>query len=455
MTADALTAMSLFIAVSVFRFGASWSTAWDRAGLPVVAGMAVWGATWVLVLWLHGMYRLRTHWSARSEAAEMLRAMLLVAVVVFVALFAVNLPRVSRLFLIELFAAQLAVGIVSRLTIRQIFALARARGVITRNVLVAGTTDAAQSFADRIERHRELGLRVVGHLGRGRHRTSEPVPRRPILGRLEDIETVLHEHVIDEVAVCLPLEDWPLVEAITKICADEGKIVRIPSEGSVPRLPGARVEPFDEIVVQSLVYGPDRAVSLLVKRLVDLAGAAVLLVLASPLLLAIAAVVRISDGAPVLFRQTRVGLHGRIFAMVKYRTMVPGAELQLETLLRRNEIEGPAFKLTHDPRVSRVGRFLRRTSLDELPQLWNVIRGEMSLVGPRPPLPREVADYDVWHRRRLSMKPGITGLWQVSERHSPDFDRWVSIDLDYIDRWSLWLDVKILARTLPAMLGGR
>jgi lipopolysaccharide/colanic/teichoic acid biosynthesis glycosyltransferase len=160
-------------------------------------------------------------------------------------------------------------------------------------------------------------------------------------------------------------------------------------------------------------------------------------------------------GSPVLFRQRRVGLHGREFEILKFRTMVRDAEARLVDLNHRNEIRGPAFKVSADPRVTRLGRWLRRSSLDELPQLWNVLRGDMSLVGPRPPLPDEVARYDVWHRRRLAMKPGITGLWQVSARRADDFNRWVTIDLDYIDRWSLWLDVKILARTIPAMLEGR
>jgi lipopolysaccharide/colanic/teichoic acid biosynthesis glycosyltransferase len=155
----------------------------------------------------------------------------------------------------------------------------------------------------------------------------------------------------------------------------------------------------------------------------------------------------------VLFRQERVGLHGRRFSVLKFRTMVAGAEGRLDELREHNEVRGHAFKMTDDPRVTRVGAWLRRTSLDELPQLWNVLRGDMSLVGPRPPLPTEVAGYDVWHRRRLSMKPGMTGLWQVRARREPDFDRWVQTDLEYIDSWSFLLDLKIIARTIPAVLG--
>jgi lipopolysaccharide/colanic/teichoic acid biosynthesis glycosyltransferase len=169
-------------------------------------------------------------------------------------------------------------------------------------------------------------------------------------------------------------------------------------------------------------------------------------------LIAAAIAVYATDGAPVLFRQTRVGLHGREFTMLKFRTMVRDAEEKLEELLAYNERSGAAFKMEDDPRITRVGRILRKTSIDELPQLWNVLTGSMSLVGPRPPLPREVAEYDIWHRRRLSMKPGITGLWQIEARHEPDFDRWVEHDLVYIDGWSIWLDVKILLRTVPALL---
>ncbi len=157
------------------------------------------------------------------------------------------------------------------------------------------------------------------------------------------------------------------------------------------------------------------------------------------------------QGGPVLFRQTRIGLHGRPFTIYKFRTMVPGAEERLAEVRHLNERNSVAFKATNDPRTTPVGRWLRKTSVDELPQLWNVLNGSMSLVGPRPPLPHEVGEYDIWHRRRLSMKPGITGLWQVEARSEADFDKWVERDLVYIDGWSIWLDLKILMRTLPAV----
>jgi lipopolysaccharide/colanic/teichoic acid biosynthesis glycosyltransferase len=209
-----------------------------------------------------------------------------------------------------------------------------------------------------------------------------------VLGRLDDIEDVLHRTVVDEVAICLPVAQWDMAEPITRLCASEGKFVRIPGDG--PTVSGAYREEFDGLTVQSLVYGPDRALALTAKRVVDVVVAAGALLALSPLMAGIAVWIWRTDGRPVLFRQQRVGEHGRRFTLLKFRTMTRDAEERLAELAAINEIRGRAFKLTDDPRLTRSGRFLRRTSLDELPQLVNVLRGEMSLVGPRPPLPREV-----------------------------------------------------------------
>ena len=470
MTADAFSAMALFVALSIVRFGvANWESSWSRAGADAKLLAVVYGYGWIGALWLLGLYRMRTRWSIRSELIDLLRASLLVAVGTFALLFWFKLPDVSRQFLLMLFPGQFLLTFASRVLLRGAFAWARERGHNLRYMLIVGTGERAVAFADRVEAHRDLGLRVIGYLvsptTEGRSVPGEPASvrrrpigtlrGRPILGAIDDIEDVLHAHVVDEVAICLPGSEWNLVEPVTRLCEDEGKIVRIPLDDVSLTLPGGRIEDFDGIHVVSLVYGPDRVISLVAKRILDIVLSATALVVLSPLFLAIAAWIRMVDGPPVFFRQVRVGLHGRPFEVVKFRTMVPDAEQRVDELLALNEIRGQAFKVTDDPRLSRTGRILRRTSLDELPQFWNVLRGEMSIVGPRPPLPREVLGYDVWHRRRLSMKPGITGLWQVAARREPEFDRWVRIDLDYIDRWSLWLDLKIIARTVPAVILGQ
>ena len=451
MVADLATAVAIFVVVAGLRFGgASWQDAIAQATGFVWLGPVTYAGAWVLVLWLRGLYRLRARWSLRREATDIVSAAVILAVATFAFLFLVRLGDVSRSFLLVLFPVQAVVTLAFRAALRKAFEAVRRRGGNPRFVLIVGDGQAAQDFADRIEAHPTLGLRVAGHLAEGSGAASAVT--RPVLGSVEDLESVLHGNVVDEVVICLPVGSWGLVAPITSVCEAEGRIVRIPMD--VVGLPMERgiVEDFDGRPVVSYVYGTDRALALMTKRCLDVILAGATLIVLSPLLVVVAAWVGLTDGRPILFRQTRVGLHGRTFTLYKFRTMVPDAEARLADLRHLNEVQGGAFKITRDPRLSRTGGALRRSSLDEVPQLVNVLRGEMSLVGPRPPLPDEVEGYDQWHRRRLSMKPGMTGLWQVRGRGDPVFDRWVRIDLEYIDRWSLWLDLVILLRTIPVML---
>jgi exopolysaccharide biosynthesis polyprenyl glycosylphosphotransferase len=184
----------------------------------------------------------------------------------------------------------------------------------------------------------------------------------------------------------------------------------------------------------------------------DILGAGFVLLCAAPVMIAVAIIIKATSRGPVFFQQVRSGRNGRRFTMLKFRSMVLDAEQRQAQLMHLNEMSGPVFKIRNDPRVTKIGGFIRKTSIDELPQLLNILWGDMSLVGPRPPLPSEVEQYKPWQRRRLSVKPGLTGLWQVSGRNNVDFDEWMALDLRYIDNWSLWLDTKILLRTLPAVL---
>ncbi|NJD27512.1 MAG: sugar transferase [Chloroflexi bacterium] len=452
MLADAALALVLLVALSRTRFGEDWLEVWrPLLEVPILAAL-VFATTWVIILWLSGLYRPRARWSIRSEAIAIAKATVVMGLITGTVLFAIRLPDVSRLFLILLFPSQWLLTLATRVVLRWGFERLRARGYNARYVLVVGSGPRAQAFARKLEDHRELGLRVSGFVD------DEPfdIPRPwRYLGSTETIETLLQSEVVDEVAICLPFSQWDRMNAIAHLCEEQGKIVRIPIDVLDRAFSHGRMEDLDGTPVYSLVSGPDRMVALVLKRVIDLTVALVGLIILSPVLAAIAVAIRIVDGPPVLFRQTRVGLHGRRFEVLKFRTMVLDAEDRLSELMTHSEVRGAAFKMTKDPRVTHFGRFLRRASMDELPQLWNVLRGQMSLVGPRPALPREVDVYDLWHRRRLSMKPGITGLWQVSARRSPDFDDWAELDLSYIDRWSLLLDLKILARTLPAALEGR
>jgi exopolysaccharide biosynthesis polyprenyl glycosylphosphotransferase len=456
MLGDGVVAACVFFIVAVVRYRDGDAAGLFRAiGIDVRLAAAAFALIWVAVLWSSGLYRLSVRWRIWSDIRDIARATMVVAAITLSILFLLKQTDVSRLFLLILFVAEPTVALTERLVLRTAFEVVRRRGRSTRYMLVAGTGQLAEDFANRVERHAGLGLRIVGHLSAPDE--PPPVVSRRILGTIADIQAVLHSRVVDEVAICLPATAARYLEPIAGLAAGEGKTVRIAVDPLEEVLPGAVQEEFEGIIVRSIVSDGQRELALLVKRLIDIVGATIGLVVLSPVIAVTALVVRLREGSPILFRQTRVGLHGRAFTMMKFRSMIVDAEERLDEVRHLNERNGAAFKAADDPRITPLGRWLRRTSIDELPQLWNVLVGSMSLVGPRPPLPEEVAEYDVWHRRRLSMKPGITGLWQVEARHEPDFDRWVEHDLVYIDGWSIWLDIKIMARTLPALLahGGR
>jgi exopolysaccharide biosynthesis polyprenyl glycosylphosphotransferase len=446
---DALAALGLIALLSAVRFGSEWRSQWaDIFAVPWAPAVLVIVA-WVAVLWTQGLYRLRVRWSFRGQATGMARAMIVMAFATFSALFLFKLPDVSRAFVLLLLPSLAVASLLVRLVIHQFLTGLRKRGRNSRNIVIVGSGAAAIRFAHEIQGRPAIGLSVIGYLNGP---PNEPSIGLPFLGSHGDLVRVLHEQVVDEVAICLDLAEWELIQNLVEVCRAEGKVVRIPLAGAFLGGSVSYVEDLSGVPVLSLMESPDRQLGLAIKRLIDISVATVGLTVGLPLLVLISLAVLVDSGWPVFFRQQRVGLHGRRFKVLKFRTMVIDAEARRAELLHLNEIKGRAFKVTDDPRTTAVGKVLRRTSLDELPQLWNVLVGEMSMVGPRPPMPSEVDEYDPWHRRRLSMKPGITGLWQVDARREVDFDRWVEMDLQYIDQWSLLLDTKIALRTLPAIL---
>ena len=323
-------------------------------------------------------------------------------------------------------------------------------------MLIIGTGPLAQSFADQLEDHPALGMRVVGHLSVPEEDAGTDAPlTRPVLGAVEELHRVFRSQIIDEVAVCLPTSAAGYLDPIVTIAADEGKTVRVPRDAEEGVLVGALKEEFGGFLVQSVVHDGQRDLERAIKRVVDVVGATIALIILSPLFAVTAAAIWLGDGRPILFRQVRIGRHGRPFTIYKFRTMVCDAEDRYAELAAHSDTKGAAFKMENDPRVTRVGRVLRKWTLDELPQLLNVLVGDMSLVGPRPAPPREVDEYDIWHRRRLSVRPGMTGLWQVEARFDHHFDDRAELDLQYIDQWSLAMDLSILVRTLPAVLSPR
>jgi exopolysaccharide biosynthesis polyprenyl glycosylphosphotransferase len=296
---------------------------------------------------------------------------------------------------------------------------------------------------------------VVGYLDDDNGGEIGLAGRWPCLGTITNMEAVLGAEVIDE--VIFVIEKGKLAEYEDALLVAERHGVR--AHVSLDIFPHVLARPvleeLDGIPLLSFTTTPSNPAELAAKRTIDLVLALVLFVVTLPLQILAALAILLLSGSPVFFRQVRCGLNGRHFTLLKFRTMESGAEDRLAEISHLNEMTGPVFKARRDPRLTAAGKLLRRLSIDELPQLWNVIVGDMSLVGPRPPLPDEVSRYEPWQRRRLSMKPGLTCLWQVSGRSELDFDRWMALDLKYIDTWSPLLDLKILLKTVPAVLSGR
>jgi exopolysaccharide biosynthesis polyprenyl glycosylphosphotransferase len=338
-----------------------------------------------------------------------------------------------------------------RRTMRALARMMRRQGRNLRAAVIVGDGDGAFDMASRLARRADLGYRVVALLDLAPG--VDGIERRRGIARLIEL---FEKEPVDEVFVALPLDaGQPLIREIIARSEERGVTVRLVSSVADPLLAKAQVDEVDGRPVISIYTGPPDSLPIAVKRLMDVVIAGVLLVVLAPLLGAIALLVKLDSAGPVLFAQDRVGLNRRHFTALKFRTMVEGAERQQAELERRNEAQGPVFKIRDDPRVTRIGRWLRRLSLDELPQLWNVLRGDMSLVGPRPLPLRDVERMTVGaQKRRFSVRPGMTCLWQIRSRE-PRFDQWAEADMEYIDNWSVALDVEILMKTIPAVLSGR
>lgn len=337
-------------------------------------------------------------------------------------------------------AATLVVQIPLRALLRLAVRYLRTRGRNTKYVALLGRAEQAASLADLIAEHPELGLRVVATLA----------PERA-----EDLSQLFLDRPVDVLLSAAPLEDLGVQRAL-QIAQIHGKEVRVVIGDENKPLYVQAVDFFGHALVTIQPTTSAGTSRIAMKRVFDIVFSAVLIVLSAPLIAVAALAIKLDDRkSPVFFRQRRVGLQGRTFEVFKLRTMVPEAETMRPALQFLNEMDGPVFKIRNDPRVTRPGRWIRRYSIDEMPQFWNVLLGHMSLVGPRPPLPDEVRIYADRYRRRLSVRPGITGAWQVSGRNDIGFAEWMELDLQYIDQWSLALDLQILAKTVPSVLSGR
>jgi len=419
------------------------------------------GLSWHLCFVASAVYRSYRMLGYRSQLAALARGTTLASICTAVWLCVIqwNSTTTAKWLLIETLAfwgcAFTSLSL-SRVGARLWTHFLRRRGRNLRNILIVGSNHRAIALADRMVQNPSLGYRIAGFVDDSWYDHSAPEHYKQLhLGGSEDFLDILRAHPIDEVIVALPIASfYQLTQQIISWCLQQGICVR--SEGTlfdVNRLAQRKHNDSQQLITLYEVTYSEWDVTC--KRLVDLFVSASILILTSPLMIAIAIIIRMTSDGPALFSQERLGGNKRSFKILKFRTMVTNAEAMMTQVEHLNESAGPTFKFRNDPRITPIGAFLRKTSLDELPQFLNVFRGEMSLVGPRPLPLRDYRGFSAdWHRRRFSVKPGITCLWQISGRSSITFDRWMELDMEYIDRWSVWLDFEILFKTIPAVLRG-
>jgi exopolysaccharide biosynthesis polyprenyl glycosylphosphotransferase len=392
--------------------------------------------------------------SLRREAFKELQVAALGVVLLAATGYLLRLHFVSRPFLLLFGVINGGVLAAARVVERRTPWGRRLAEVPERMVVVVGCGEGATAFARQVLSHRAWGLSLRGLVDAdGCGRTE--VEGIPVLGVVADLPELLAREVVDEVVLAVPTRQLGEFESVLLHCQELGVRVRVALQPFPHLQPHVEVEALNGTPLLTFATMPTAPLALFVKRVLDVVLSLVALLVSTPLWLAAALAIRLSSRGPVLYRQVRCGLHGRLFVLLKFRTMVADAEKLRSEVAHLNVMDGPVFKAPADPRVTPVGRLLRRSSLDELPQLLNVLKGDMSLVGPRPAIPEEAERYLPWQRRRLAMKPGITCLWQISGRSDLDFATWMDLDLAYIDTWSLWLDLKILALTVPAVFSGR
>jgi exopolysaccharide biosynthesis polyprenyl glycosylphosphotransferase len=414
-------------------------------------------SVWYFIFTFFQLYRSKRFSDRQQEIIDIVMASTVGTVFILVASFVFNISMITPIFLIVFLCTVSFFTIISRLALRYILGQLRVRGRNLRYMLIAGTNTRAIDFARKIESKPELGYQIIGFVddnwdGLAAFQKSG----YRLVTDLSHVSPYIRNHVVDEMAINLPMKSYyQHSEHLVAMCEEQGIIVRQFSDIFSLKNSHSEVDDIEDEAVITIRTGEMLEGQMVIKRALDILVSAVSLLFITPSFLLIAVLIKVTSKGPVFFAQNRVGLNKRIFRMYKFRTMGADAEQKQEELEELNEASGPVFKIRNDPRITRVGNFLRKTSIDELPQLVNILKGEMSLVGPRPLPLRDYKGFkEDWHRRRVSVKPGVTCLWQINGRSDISFEKWMELDIEYIDHWSLWFDLKILLKTIPIVLKG-
>ncbi len=409
----------------------------------------------------HGEWREGKNLSGKIILAAAQVTIGLVVIAFFVQSRASNMPpdglgRVSRSVILAYPFVLAALLGAKTLLVKRWLHKRRALAENAQTLLLVGSGDALRRFIRMIAEHPFWGFHIIGIID-DTGREALKVDDIPVIGELKTLISYLEKHPVDEVVFIPESVSLETLTPYFEQCEEMGIRTRLCLSFFQPSIARPVLETFHMLPIVSYFPTKEMNAALMCKYAFDRVAALILLILLSPVFIITAILIKLTSESwsdPIFYGQTRCGLNGKLFTCYKFRSMRVGADKEVDKLRDKNLMGGPVFKMKDDPRVTPIGKFIRKTSIDELPQLWNVLRGEMSLVGPRPPIPSEVEKYDRWQRRRLSMKPGITCLWQVSGRNKLPFDVWMKLDLEYIDNWSLWLDFKILLKTVYVVATG-
>jgi len=413
---------------------------------------------WSVLLFSYHSYHSHRTVPLRKEVGTVLRVVILGNVLLATLAYLLPLRQLSRSWFVLFVVLSALLLLLEKIALRVMARYVRTKGLNYRTVLIVGTGRRAIDVARLVEEHKYWGYKILGFVSDG-HRLPNGWSRFRVFGTVPEMRQLLEQgefpEAVDEIVFAVTRKKLDEMKQMFLLCEELGIRARVAMNFFQNRLARIEVEELEGIPFLTFTTTPSNETQLAAKRLLDVAVSLLVLTLSLPVIVVAALAIKLTSPGSVVFKQQRIGLNGRTFTLYKFRTMIEDAHERLGEVSHLNEMSGPVFKAKDDPRITAVGRILRKFSLDELPQLWNVLRGDMSLVGPRPPIPEEVRSYHRWQRRRLSMKPGLTCLWQINGRNNVDFDRWMQLDLQYIDNWSPSLDLKILLRTIPAVLSGR
>lgn len=424
----------------------TWDESWKILGLSII---------WVIIFTKQKAYSYLRFTSIKKEFKIVAKTTFFGVFILFAAFFLFRLGYIPRSYIVIFALVNFISLSLEKLILFYAVKVFRKKGKNRKKIVVVGTGNRAKNFIETVEKNLGWGLDIIGLISGDKSKVGMDFYGCEVIGRNDEIEKILHQNPVDEVIICVSTKRFDQIRDILECCEREGVQVRLNSDFFGKIAKKVKVDHIHGLPIISFITVPDNEWALYIKRLLDIFISGFLLVVFSPLFLIITLLVRFTSKGSIFYQWNVVGLNKKPFKSWKFRTMVPNADQIKSDLKDYNIMKGPVFKLKNDPRITKIGKILRKYSLDELPQLWSVLKGDMSLVGPRPAGPHELERYKSWHRRKLSIKPGITCLWQISGRNEiSDFNDWVRLDVEYIENWSLPLDLKILLKTIPAVFRG-